>query len=160
MLTMRGFCLEELDWLKNYCLKSQTNGFVVGASGGVDSAVTSTLCAKTGLPVLCLDLPIYQSKDEQSRALNHLKWLKERFPNVSFKSIDLSKTFSSFENSVELNSTNTPISEISIYDLSGKLLLSKKYNSEININLNISNLASGIYLLKINNKKSIKLIKN
>ena len=63
-------------------------------------------------------------------------------------------------NSVELNSTNTPISEISIYDLSGKLLLSKKYNSEININLNISNLASGIYLLKINNKKSIKLIKN
>ena len=63
-------------------------------------------------------------------------------------------------NSVELNSTNTPISEISIYDLSGKLLLSKKYNSETNINLNISNLASGIYLLKINNKKSIKLIKN
>ena len=56
------------DWLKNYCLKSQTNGFVVGVSGGVDSAVTSTLCAKTGLPVLCLDLPIYQSKDEQSRA--------------------------------------------------------------------------------------------
>ena len=63
-------------------------------------------------------------------------------------------------NSVELNSTNTPISEISIYDLSGKLLLSKKYNSEININLNVSNLGAGIYLLKINNKKSIKLIKN
>ena len=92
------------DWLKNYCLKSQINGFVVGVSGGVDSAVTSTLCAKTGLPVLCLDLPIYQSKEEQNRALNHLKWLKERFPNVSFKSIDLSKTFSSFENSVDLNS--------------------------------------------------------
>ena len=63
-------------------------------------------------------------------------------------------------NSVKLSSTNTPISEISIYDLSGKLLLSKKYNSEININLNISNLDAGIYLLKINNKKSIKLIKN
>jgi choice-of-anchor B domain-containing protein len=63
-------------------------------------------------------------------------------------------------NSVELNSTNTPISEISLYDLSGKLLLSKKYNSEINIDLNISNLSAGIYLLKINNKKSIKLIKN
>lgn len=63
-------------------------------------------------------------------------------------------------NSVKLSSTNTPISEISLYDLSGKLLLSKKYNSEININLNISNLAAGIYLLKINNKNSIKLIKN
>ena len=63
-------------------------------------------------------------------------------------------------NSVKLSSTNTPISEISIYDLSGKFLLSKKYNSEININLNISNLGAGIYLLKINNKKSIKLIKN
>ena len=63
-------------------------------------------------------------------------------------------------NSVELSSPNTPISEICLYDLSGKLLLSKNYNSKNNINLNTSNLRPGIYLLKINNKKSIKLIKN
>ena len=66
-----------VNWLKNYSLKSNTNGYVVGISGGVDSAITSTLCAKTGLPVLCLDLPIFQSKEEQNRAIKHIEWLKE-----------------------------------------------------------------------------------
>jgi|TARA_B100000768_G_scaffold180755_1_gene201572 NAD+ synthase len=97
-----------VNWLKNYSLKSNTNGYVVGISGGVDSAITSTLCAKTGLPVLCLDLPIYQSKEEQNRAIKHIEWLKENFKNVSFKSIDLTNAFSSFQNSVEdsLNKNN------------------------------------------------------
>ena len=92
------------DWLKNYSLKSNTNGFVIGVSGGVDSAVTSTLCAKTGLPVLCLDLPILQSKDEHNRAVSHIKWLKNKHENVFLKSIDLSKTFSSFQDSVQISS--------------------------------------------------------
>ena len=92
------------DWLKSYSLKSNTNGFVIGVSGGVDSAVTSTLCAKTGLPVLCLDLPILQSKDEHNRAVSHIKWLKNKHDNVFLKSIDLSKTFSSFQNSVQISS--------------------------------------------------------
>ena len=78
-------------------MKSKTNGFVVGGTGGIDSAVTSTLCAETGLPVLCLDLPIIQKKNEHNRATKHIKWLEKKYPNVSFKSIDLSKTFSSFK---------------------------------------------------------------
>ena len=92
------------DWLKSYSLKSNTNGFVIGVSGGVDSAVTSTLCAKTGLPVLCLDLPILQSKDEHNRAVSHVEWLKNKHENVFLKSIDLSKTFSSFQDSVQISS--------------------------------------------------------
>ena len=60
------------DWLKNYSMKSKTNGFVVGVSGGIDSAVTSTLCAETGLPVLCLDLPIIQNKNEHNLSLIHI----------------------------------------------------------------------------------------
>jgi len=92
------------NWLTNYSIKSITSGFVVGVSGGVDSAVTSTLCARTGLPVLCLDLPIHQSKDEHNRALKHMKWLKEKYNNVSFKSIDLSEVFNSFQNSIEISS--------------------------------------------------------
>ena len=49
-------------WLKEYAQSAGVNGFVVGVSGGIDSAVTSTLCAKTGLPTLCLEMPIYQQK--------------------------------------------------------------------------------------------------
>ena len=63
-------------------------------------------------------------------------------------------------NYIELSSVNTPISEIAVYDLSGKLLISNKYSSEININLNIFNLTNGIYFLKINNQFTKKLIKN
>lgn len=92
------------DWLKNYSLKYNTNGFIIGISGGVDSAVTSTLCAKTGLPVLCLDLPILQNKNEHNRAISHIKWLQNEYENVFYKSIDLSKAFTSFKDSVEINS--------------------------------------------------------
>ena len=89
------------EWLKNYSLKSKTNGFVIGNSGGVDSAVTSTLCARTGLPVFCLDMPILQSSNEQNRATKHIDWLKNNFKNVSSKSIDLTQTFLSLKDSVE-----------------------------------------------------------
>ena len=63
-------------------------------------------------------------------------------------------------NYVEINSPETPIFEIQIYDLSGKLIINNNYNSEISINLNISSLSSGIYLLKINNQVTKKLTKN
>ena len=46
-----------VNWLNDYADKSGMNGFVVGVSGGIDSALTSTLCARTGKPVLCLECP-------------------------------------------------------------------------------------------------------
>ena len=92
------------NWLKKYSKESNTNGFIVGVSGGIDSAVTSTLCAKTGLPTLCLDLPILQGKQEHSRATKHIKWLKNKYKNTDSKTIDLSESFLSFKNSVEINS--------------------------------------------------------
>ena len=48
-----------VSWLKDYAINSKVNGFVIGISGGIDSAVTSTLCAKTGFPVLCVEMPIH-----------------------------------------------------------------------------------------------------
>ncbi len=113
------------DWLKNYSVKSKTNGFVVGISGGIDSAVTSTLCAETGLPVLCLDLPIIQNKNEHNRATKHIKWLEKKYPNVSFKSIDLSKTFSSFKDSVEISSSNNNL--LSLANSRSRLRMSTLY---------------------------------
>jgi NAD+ synthase len=53
-----------VSWLNKYSEQSNTKGFVVGISGGIDSALTSTLCAKTGKPVICLNMPIHQIKNE------------------------------------------------------------------------------------------------
>jgi len=80
-------------WLANYSEQSKTNGFVIGISGGIDSAVTSTLCAKTGKPVICLNMPIHQNQGEYSRAMQHIEWLKKNFPGVSSFEVDLTKVF-------------------------------------------------------------------
>jgi|TARA_R110000851_G_scaffold319347_1_gene483674 NAD+ synthase len=81
-------------WLKDYLTKSGLNGFVVGISGGVDSAVVSTLCAKTGFPTYCVEIPIHQHPDHVSRASNHISWLKAEYGNqIKCHDIDLSSSF-------------------------------------------------------------------
>lgn len=84
-------------WLGDYCNLANQDGFVVGISGGIDSAVTSTLCALTGQKVILLSMPILQTSAEYSRAINHIVDLKSRFPNVSSFDIDLTETFTTFE---------------------------------------------------------------
>ena len=84
------------NWLQEYSNQSNTNGFVVGISGGIDSAVTSTLCALTGKNVLCLLMPIHQHKAEFNRSTEHVGWLKDKFPNVRVSTAELSDTFDSF----------------------------------------------------------------
>ncbi|MGG8497619.1 NAD(+) synthase [Tenacibaculum sp. TC6] len=89
-----------VEWLKEYAINAKVNGFVIGISGGIDSAVTSTLCAKTGLPTLCVELPIHQAQSQVSRANEHIKSLKERFSNVSEAEVNLTSTFEDFKNVV------------------------------------------------------------
>lgn len=84
-------------WLDDYAEKSNTKGFVVGISGGIDSALTSTLCAKTGRPVLCLNMPIHQIKNEYDRGNAHIEWLKSQFDNVSSEEVELTETFTSIQ---------------------------------------------------------------
>ena len=81
------------DWLTSYCDKAGMMGFVVGISGGIDSALTSTLCAKTGKKVICINMPILQHSAEYERAEEHIHWLKENFDNVSDLDIDLTDAF-------------------------------------------------------------------
>jgi NAD+ synthase len=83
-------------WLTEYCEKSGLNGFVVGISGGIDSAVTSTLCAKTGKTVCVLSMPVYPVEHHQSLAAGHIQWLKERFSPVTEDTVDLSGVYESF----------------------------------------------------------------
>ena len=80
-------------WLKDYAENAGVKGFIVGISGGIDSAVTSFLCARTGLDVLCLEMDIHQNPDEVSRGLEHIHFLEERYSNVSHLSINLTDSF-------------------------------------------------------------------
>ncbi len=87
-------------WLRDYAITAKAKGFVVGISGGIDSALTSTLCARTGLEVLCLNMPIHQHKTEYELAVAHIESLKSRFANVRALEIDLTDTFETFRKSI------------------------------------------------------------
>ncbi len=82
-----------VEWLKDYTLNAKMKGFVVGVSGGIDSAVTSTLCARTGLNVLCVEMPIHQGESQVTRADRHIDWLIEKYPNVSRQPVNLTPVF-------------------------------------------------------------------
>lgn len=82
-----------VNWLKDYAVGANIKGFTIGISGGIDSAVTSTLCAKTGLELLCLEMPIHQAESQMSRASNHIDWLQSNYTNVSRQPVDLTPVF-------------------------------------------------------------------
>ena len=86
-------------WLKDYATNAKVNGFVIGISGGIDSAVTSTLCAKTGFPVLCLEMPIHQAENQITRAYNHIEWLQNNFSKIQTQTIQLTPVFDSLVDS-------------------------------------------------------------
>lgn len=89
-----------INWLKDYATNAGVKGFVVGVSGGIDSALTSTLCAKTGLPTLVVEMPIHQAESQVTRAQEHIAQLKDRFTNVSNTKVDLTSTFETFKGEV------------------------------------------------------------
>ncbi len=88
-----------VDWLKSYALNAKVNGFIIGISGGIDSAVTSTLCAKTGLKLVCLEMGIHQKENEVNRGLEHIEWLERHFSNVSHYRPNLTDTFETLKKS-------------------------------------------------------------
>lgn len=98
-----------VSWLKDYATNAKVNGFVIGISGGIDSAVTSTLCAKTGLKVLCLEMPIHQAASHVSRAEEHVAQLKKHFSNVEDSRVDLTPVFEEFKTEVSLNGAQATV---------------------------------------------------
>ena len=98
-----------VDWIINYKQTNNLNGLVVGVSGGIDSALTSTLCGLSGIKTLCLNMPIKQKEDQYLRAKRHIQWLKKKFDNVESINIDLTKVFNQFKLSVENSSLNSKL---------------------------------------------------
>ena len=96
-----------VSWLKDYALENNIKAFVIGVSGGIDSAVSSTLAAKTGLPVYALGMPIYQKEEQESLSDAHLGWLQSNFSNVIVDKFDLTKVFETFKFSMKEFGTNT-----------------------------------------------------
>lgn len=92
-----------IDWLKSYADEAKSTGFVVGISGGIDSALTSVLCAETGRKVILINMPIRQTTAEYNRAQNHIANLTERYNNVLSFEIDLTGIFTSFEKLMPFN---------------------------------------------------------
>lgn len=82
-----------VNWLTRYLEESGMQGFVVGVSGGIDSAVTSNLCALTGYPLHALNMPILQATDQVARAADHIRWLTARYENVEGVDVNLTPVF-------------------------------------------------------------------
>lgn len=84
-----------VNWLKDYATNAKIKGFTIGISGGIDSAVTSTLCAMTGLDLLCLEMPIHQEENQEDRASNHINWLMNKYDTVQQQPVNLTPVFDS-----------------------------------------------------------------
>ena len=115
-------------WIKDYADENKIQSLVVGVSGGIDSAVVSTLCAETGLPTFPLGMPIHQDSDQESLSDLHLAWLKKKYKNVKTLKFNLTKVFDKFKEALEdyshddlaLANSRSRIRMITLYQIAGK----------------------------------------
>lgn len=115
-----------VNWLRNYAEQAGSKGFVVGVSGGIDSAVTSALCAQTGLPLLCLEMPIHQNENQVSRATKHIARLKTYHKNVSSQWIELTPIFDGFVKALP-QAANKEKHEFSLVNTRARLRMTTLY---------------------------------
>jgi len=89
-------------WILDYCksMPKEAETLVVGISGGIDSSVTSTICALTGKKTIVLSMPIKQNREQQNLSLKHQEWLKSKFKNVESHLVILDNLFKTFKNSL------------------------------------------------------------
>tara|TARA_B100000427_G_scaffold295136_1_gene274095 strand:- start:1351 stop:2097 length:747 start_codon:yes stop_codon:yes gene_type:complete len=115
------------DWLKDYIKDSNLKAFVVGISGGIDSAVTSTLCAMTGFKTYAVIMPIHQNPDETDRGIEHCNWLKRKFNDIEIIKLDLTDSYETliknipknFKTDLSLANTRARIRMSTLYLIAG-----------------------------------------
>ncbi len=115
-------------WIKDYANEHKIKTLVVGISGGIDSSVVSTLCAKTGLPVYAVSMPIAQLSEQHDLSIAHGEWLTNKFMNVEHLIIDLDKTYDRFyldmlnidmDNELALANTKSRLRMVTLHHISG-----------------------------------------
>ena len=90
------------NWIKDYVnsMPKKAKSLVIGVSGGIDSSVSSTLSAMTGLRTIVLSMPIKQKTEQHDLSQKHKEWLKNKFSNVEGYTLKLDDVFKSFENTL------------------------------------------------------------
>jgi NAD+ synthase len=116
-----------VEWLKAYANKAHIKGFVVGVSGGIDSAVSSVLCAKTGLKVLCLEMPIHQGINQVTRAQEHIDQLKTSYANVNSANVNLTPVYESFKSVLPGNSDSKNTIDLALANSRARLRMTTLY---------------------------------
>ena len=89
------------NWLRDYLKTNNLKTFVVGVSGGIDSAVASTLCAMTGAPTVTVNLPLHSSRHNTDLSNLHLEWLRSNYKNVQTDVVCLDSIFDSFTKALQ-----------------------------------------------------------
>lgn len=120
-------------WLKDYAVKANVKGYVIGVSGGVDSGVVSTLAAMTGLKTLLIEMPIRQKPDQVNRAWEHMNDLKSKFPNVEAMSVNLTPTFEELYKTFDVKDDLYPNEKLAFANTRARLrMLTLYYYGQIN----------------------------
>ena len=119
-----------VNWLKDYYWKYDIKAFVVGVSGGIDSAVVSTLCAETGLPTYVMTMPLHSKEGNTKLSDAHAKALMKKYSNVRVVNIDLSNTYESLlfdidqdfvNNKLANANTKSRLRMVTLYQVAGSV---------------------------------------
>ncbi len=112
------------NWILDYAISNGISTLVVGVSGGIDSAVVSTLCARTGLRTMVLNMPVHQEKSQNDLSNQHMSWLTSNWQNVESHVIDLSSSFDSL--SSDLKEKN--VTELALANTRARLRMATLYS--------------------------------
>jgi len=110
------------DWIKGYAEENKISSLVIGVSGGIDSAVTSTLAAMTGLETIVLSMPIHQNETQVDLQQEHIKWLQSKYSNVVSLKFDLTSTYESFKATL-----NPYVNDLSLANTRARLRMTTLY---------------------------------
>ena len=110
------------DWIKGYAEENNISSLVIGVSGGIDSAVTSTLAAMTGLETIVLSMPIHQNEKQVTLQQEHIKWLQSKYDNVVSLKFDLTPTYESFKATL-----NPYVNDLSLANTRARLRMTTLY---------------------------------
>ena len=117
-----------VEWIKNYAESNGINSLVVGVSGGIDSAVTSTLAAETGLITYCIGMPLHQKKDQESLSDIHLDWLGDTYWEVITEKFNLTDVFDTFNSTMRgYGSTLTTNNDLALANSRARLRMTTLY---------------------------------
>ena len=119
-----------VQWIKEYHYLNDLKSLVVGVSGGIDSAVVSTLCAETGLPTYVLTMPLHSKEDNTILSNSHAKALVDKYPNVTNVNVDLTETYETLmfhvdteftDNELANSNTKSRLRMVTLYQIAGSV---------------------------------------